>query len=698
MRVVAFDTETCLIRPAQLAPPLVCVTWQEPGETPGIEHHSTVEPRLRAWLEDPGVLLVGHNVAFDLAVLAERFPALRDLIFAAYDANRVTDTMIRQWLLDTAKGIYRGAVSAKGKRIVRTYDLARTAKDCAGIELQKDEWRLMYGSFIDTPLTGWRARALELQADALPRLAELEARTPAVPKEKLKAHAKAIADLRSMIESPPEQCLAYPLMDAVATFAVYQAQEVHAEYLADQYRQSFAYFVLYLSSAWGMRTDPERVHALEAAIEAELAEVDDDLKDLGLVREDGTRDTKIAKALMISVCAEERLTLIRTDTHFKDDAKCTAADGSSLPPGDDACIEHVCLDADACDRTGHPTLVDYAQRTTLGKQVSNDIPAMLGGVLYPIHTRYGFASTGRTTSSRPNIQNQSKREGFREVYIPRPGHVFIQADFPSLEAYAHAQCCVSWLGKSKLADALNAGLDPHLWVAAIILQKSYEWCEENKHLPEVKKARQLAKPANFGFPGGMGPSKFVVATRKTVTKEKDGRAKWAALGLDEARAKRLKEEWLTAWPEMELYFQRANELCTNESGRAFVQTLFTKRWRGQATYCAACNNGFQALGSDCAKRALCLIGKAQYVDRLSPLFNTRLVAFVHDEFIVEAPDNARAHDAAYALARLMVEGANALLPDVPIPLAKVDPLLMRRWSKNAESCFDAQGRLVPWAA
>jgi DNA polymerase-1 len=85
------------------------------------------------------------------------------------------------------------------------------------------------------------------------------------------------------------------------------------------------------------------------------------------------------------------------------------------------------------------------------------------------------------------------------------------------------------------------------------------------------------------------------------------------------------------------------------------------------------------------------------VDQASPLFNARIVAFIHDEFIAEVDDAPSAHDAAHELARLMVEGANVYLPDVPIPLSKMEPLLMRRWSKKAEPRFSTEGgRLVPW--
>ena len=100
---------------------------------------------------------------------------------------------------------------------------------------------------------------------------------------------------------------------------------------------------------------------------------------------------------------------------------------------------------------------------------------------------------------------------------------------------------------------------------------------------------------------------------------------------------------------------------------AWFVALFTKRVRGAATYCAACNNGFQALGADCAKNSGWLIARAAYVDVASPLFNARPVAFVHDEFIAEVDDGPRAAVAAHELARLMVEGAKAFQPHGPQP-------------------------------
>lgn len=724
MRVISWDTETGLIRPALLAPPLVCVTWQEPGQAAGIEHHSTVEPRLRSWLEDANALFVGQNVAFDFAVIAERFPHFRDLIFKAYREDRVTDTMLRQQLLDIAAGVLRGRVDAKGKRVVYRYDLESLAKRCAGIQLQKDAWRTSYDAFLNTPLAEWPAKALEVQAAGRVRIAEIDQTLATLAKSEkqiIKALQKEREGLVEMAGSDPSRCTEYPLDDARATLDVWRAQEVHAaRYLKDQFRQARAALGLYLSSAWGICVDSEGARLLREQIEAEKAELDDELLLAGLIREDGTQDMKACKALMIQVCREEGLPIIRTDAHFEEELtweerkakglkpRCKKLDGTPLDDGSDECEEHVCLDGDACERTGHELIIAIGERKTASKQLSNDIPALEAGTVYPIHTRYGLAATGRSTSAKPNIQNQSNRPGFREAFIARPGFVFIQNDYPTLELYTLAQCCISWFGESKLAEALRMG-DPHLWVASIILNKPLDWCIAHKKEPEVVQARKLAKPGSFGFPGGMGIPKFVTSTRKAVVKA-EGRAGWENLGLDAGaytdergkqrypRAEDLKEQWLIAFPEMERYFARVRNLTDTDDGLAMVETLFTGRWRGKATYCATSNNGFQALGADCAKNAVWKVTEAQYTKRQSPLFNTRTVAFVHDELILECKDDGRAHDAACELAKMMADAANEFLPDIPIPLEKMQPTVMYRWSKKASQCFDDNGRLIAWAA
>lgn len=698
-RVCAFDTETYLIAPARLAPPMVCLSWQFEGEAAQLAHVDEAEPIIRGWLDDPNVVLVGHNVAFDCAVIAEEFPHLRNRIFHAYRDNRITCTKICQQLLDIAGGVYRRKHVGKGVFIQQNYDLESVAKRY-GFHVQKDAWRTSYGEFRNVPLARWHEHATIVQARGRARLAELDA---LIAEGRLdtsdKRVAKEIEGLRDMVQGDPSRVTAYPKEDAVATLTAFKGQVQHARWLANQWDQARAYFALHLDSAWGLRTDEHGVSILERETRAAIAELEEELTELGLVRADGTRDTKAAKRRMIDICLRDGLVIPRTATHA-DEGKCKTLDGKPLPDGADECEDHVCLDADACEASEDEALAAYANYSTQKKVLTNDVKSLLTGIRWPIHTSYGLAETGRTTSSRPNIQNVTKREGMRECYVARPGYVFAQCDYPTLELYTLAQCCLSWLGESKLAEALNGGLDPHIWFAASMRGMDYaeaERAHKDKTHPrheDIKRARQLAKPANFGFPGGMGAEKFVTATRKQV-----GRKAFAEMGLDVPRAKRLKEEWLAAWPEMRKYFERVAALCDNPARKATVETLFTQRSRGQASFCAACNNGFQGLASDIAKRAAWYLAWAQYVDEAprSPLFNSRTPILVHDEFIAEVRDDGRAHDAAYELARIMGKAANEFLPDVPMPLAKLQPALMKRWSKKAESKFDAEGRLIVWS-
>jgi hypothetical protein len=401
--VIAWDTETALIRPALLAPPLVCVTWQVAGEASAhIEHHTTVELRLRAWLEDPDVLLVGHNVAYDFGVVAERFPALRPLIFAAYDADRVTDTMLRAFLLDIASGTFRRKHVGKGVFVKQQYGLADLAKRYVGLDLVKDAWRLLYGHFIDVPLERWPERARLLQAEGRARLAEIQrvidADATALDDKALK---KEFDGLREMVDGPTDRVTEYPLDDARATLAIYLAQEKHAQWLDDQFRQARAYFWLHLSSCWGLRTDERGVEILRAETEASIAELEEELGELGLIRPDGSRDTKAAKRRMLDICRRDGLTIPRTATHA-DGTKCSRLDGTELPAtkgGHPDCEDHVCLDYDACEATEDDVLIGYAEYSQSRKVLSNDVKALAAGVHWPVHTSYGLAETGRTTSS-----------------------------------------------------------------------------------------------------------------------------------------------------------------------------------------------------------------------------------------------------------------------------------------------------------
>ncbi len=194
----------------------------------------------------------------------------------------------------------------------------------------------------------------------------------------------------------------------------------------------------------------------------------------------------------------------------------------------------------------------------------------------------------------------------------------------------------------------------------------------------------MAKAANFGFPGGLGPEKFVLYARQAFGLE---------LTIDQAKT--LKEHWLQRYPEMVRYFQEIGDRSNAGGGSFEVVQHRSDRIRGDCRFTSGCNTLFQGLTADGAKMALYEVTKACYLKQDSPLYGCRPVAFIHDEIIIEAPDNGTFDlDAAAAeLSRIMVLCMEHFTPDVP---SKATAHLMKRWYKDAEPVYGADGKLVPW--
>lgn len=691
---VAWDTETERFGPGRQAPPLACVSVKFAGGVQLI-HWTEAQQFFDQVLYDPDYILVGHNIAYDLAVVAAQFPKYLPAIFQLFEDGRVRDTMIRQKLLDIAMGIFRGYYDEptkeereegykRGQWVKLNYDLSDCHYRYTKRRLEKDQWRKKYGLFRHKPLHLWPSGARKYAKD-----------------------------------------------DAKATWTVYWAQEHVCELLTNEVRSSIpriadpqplgdeqsqcqALWWMNLMRTWGIRTNPRKVYKLkkeaQKAYDALVHELQHEplcpvcsrelkknrcsahggtpwvrrdvtkkkvgeemiteikvsrhKKPLTLVRLDGSRDTGVAK---------RRMALVMGGV-----GNCRRTKKSKSHP-----LGQIQLDEDACVASGDELLKKYSELTKRSSVVKKDIPALLKGRYLPIHSNFNsLIATGRTSSSKPNIQNIRRLPGIRECFEPREGKVFLDADYDGLELRTLAQVCIKIVGFSKLADVLNAGRDPHLSVAAQILDISYEeaYRRNERGDQEVDDARQTAKVANFGFPGGLGYEALVSFAWKIY-----------GVKITEERAKWLKKQWMITFPEMEQYFSHINRLCQEDpiENLAVIEQLFTKRIRGNIRYTVACNSYFQGLGSDATKRAGWLLAKACYVDKESPLYGCRIVNYIHDQFLIEC-DEDRAHEACMEMKRLMVEGAKPYLPDVPPTVKK--PVVARCWSKKAQQVWEQECR------
>ncbi len=281
-----------------------------------------------------------------------------------------------------------------------------------------------------------------------------------------------------------------------------------------------------------------------------------------------------------------------------------------------------------------------------------------------------------------------------------------------------------------MADAINSTGSPSVAHAMLgaKLARLPDWQtfeRERKRKDEVGRKlgdyRSSSKAGNFGFPGGMGEAKLVLAKRREPGAETigpDGRV-WKGLrfciliGGESAcgkqkvtewkdrpipptclrcleEAKKLRQDWFDVWPENREYF---NIMAESVDKHGYLQHHVDGTIRGGVEFTQACNGLFQNLSAQGAKAALRRAARECW-DRTqnSPLFGTRVIAFFHDELFGEVPID-RSSDAMARLRVVMVEEMQKILPDVKVD---AEPALMRdAWAKGAEPVYN-NGRLVPW--
>ena len=633
MKTIAFDTETHLIKPGCLAPRLVCLTTYD-GENEDLYLREEAVEWAHQALADDSLILVGHNVRYDLGVLAAEDSTLMPLIFKAIEDGRVKDTQIREKLLFLAQG--RLSYDYVNKKQRPSFSLATLIKNRFKVDVSEsktgeDVWRLRYNELDGVPLEEW-----------------------------------------------PAEAVSYAMDDAQWTYKVYQDQATPFECEGREYagpdgvtnedEQMRAAWGLQLISLWGIRTDPDKVADLEDELIPRVEKLQKALQEAGLTKTKKVKgEEKVSKNMAaIRERVEEAYEKLDKPVPLTETGKTSTA-------------------REVLRASGDPLLEEFGSETNAEKLLTTYIPVLQSGTVVPLNPAYDLLKeSGRTSSYNPNIQNVPRMGGVREAYVPREGTVFVACDYSTLELCALSQVCLDLFEESEMAKAINKGRDLHLAVAANILGITYDSAQRRRKEGDekVKEARQLSKALNFGFPGGMGAASFVQFA-------------WAGyrVKLTEDEAQDLKKDWTAAWPEMQQFFRYVGSL--GAMGNEFtVEQLRTGRLRGGTNYCAGCNTFFQGLAADGAKNAIWQVAKECYVNQESPLYGCRPVAFIHDELLVEVPEDCDARTAAAnRLAEVMVDAMKIYIPDVKI---EAEPAAMRRWYKGAEEVRDEEGRLLCW--
>lgn len=618
-----FDTETHPIEPGIFAPPLVCLQFAYDRDEPEIVLAKDAEPVLRKALESDA-LLCAWNGAFDWVVVCRAFPSMIPLVYKALSNRRGRDLMLRLTLSCIKAGVLDKATKSKGY-----FRLASAAERSLHKAMSKgeDSWQMRYAELDGVPVEEWPPEPVDYAKTDITTLQEL----------------------------------------------VFETED-YPDVFEDEWLQTYAAFCLQLAAVWGVRVDGDRLQALEASLEKEQTALHEQLVLSGLMDEEGTLKKAVAERIVTEACAQAGVEVPRTPKGNIKTDKSTIED----------LLEHA------------PVLKKRADFQKNQKVLSTYLLPMRSGVERAMGSRPNvLVASGRTSwggarltlpdgtkhVEGTNLQNFPQKGGVRDCIVPRPGYVWLGADFSSLELRTLAQACLWICDKSTLADGYRANpeYDPHTEFGAKLAGVSKD---EGYRLVSVKdkdfkQFRQRAKAANFGYPGGLGAKKF------------QAYAKGYGLNLTLSDCYRLKNEWFDSFPEMREYFDWVNYLVN--AGGDFQQFV-SKRLRGGTGFCDGANTYFQGLAADGFKRALCAVSQACYAEPESPAFGSRIVAAIHDELDLEVPEN-KAHETAMEVKRLMEREMMKVTPDVP---HKVVPALSSRWLKEAEEKYEG-GRLVLWA-
>lgn len=645
----ALDVETFPIAQGVLDPKVVCCSFSDPEVVIGNTKAENLEAKLRDVIDNK--YIVGHNIAFDMACIMRTYPSLTSSIFRAYEEKRVHDTFIREKLINL--GTHGDLDKMGGARI--DYSLAGLAMSRLGTDIYNTK--------------------------------EGNVRTSYDGLDNIKA------------SHYPLSYYNYSLQDALITHRVFKDQfnsllALNKEDILEvEWLHVNAAFTLYLMSVRGLKVDVRRKQEIQDEVTAEL-----DPKNLPLLYSSGIitpahsgrpykrnpeRKTKPQpekvniKTHLIphieGVAEANGIALERTTT-----GRVSASSGfiSKLAPFD-------------------PVLKQYQHRASLIKLKTSYFPAMefpfdSGFTAHVIHPRYDpLRSTGRISSrgnskmtkralyASVNIQQVDPR--IRNCYKAREGYVYLSVDYSALELVCLANTIMRLYGHSKLRDQLNKGIDPHAYLGSKLAGVGYEeflgWKETNVYKYDYW--RTLAKPIGLGFPGGMGIDTMVTLCSNY------------GVEISRLEAQEFKNVWLSEYPEMNLYLEHSLD-------EARDYTTFLGMVRANCNYTEWCNgNALQSPGAEGMKLAMFEVTKECFIQG-GLLKGCFPIAQIHDELLLEVPENDSMSDHAGIVQRIMERCLGSVLIYMTSTALKTEAVLMRAWDKKAKPVYDSNNRLSVW--
>ncbi len=629
-----------------------------------------------------------HNAAFDLAVVTR---------WCGFDFGELVES---GRLIDTSI-LYRLVRLAREGQVPAKYNLALISRELLGVEIDKDQdTRCGFGAFVEGDRVAYKK-----MPDSHLRYAAIDSIATFRCAQKLMDQAACL----SQLHPPPLPVNGTNGINGTNGTAMPDPGPL------SHHIQLRGEIALKAIEALGLGVDQGSVKALDEHLAAQLSKAETVLRSYGYAP-GASGNRSVLKALLAKIEGERGARLPTTPTG-----------------------QRSTKESDLAVFRDHPFIDAYLENKGAAKLRSTYVCAFrnAGTRVFP---RYNpMLVTGRTSCSSPPIQTLPREGNIRECFVPAHGHVLLAVDYRMLELCTFAQIALRAYGRSRMAELINAGEDLHIHTAAMILN-----IEKNL---VTKEQRQKAKALNFGVPGGMGSNGLATYAREVygVSLTEQEAAQWRDRLLDiypelrqhlgerddidrlaqvldqedlppgcrkpEIAAMILKRiaggatetsqgrgfsdnELAWAWAQIRALVvgkdKGLREDATRRRGSRDLQraidpprvaVTLTGRVRAGCSYCESRNTPFQGLAADGAKLALYALVRQGY----------RIVAFVHDEVLIEIPEQDDYRAVANAVCQIMETSMRMVCPDVAIGTERA---VMRRWQKGATARYDEVGRLV----
>ncbi len=298
-------------------------------------------------------------------------------------------------------------------------------------------------------------------------------------------------------------------------------------------------------------------------------------------------------------------------------------------------------------RGQHPVVdqvLEYRELSKLRSTYLDALPMQVNPLTGRVHTSFNQTGsvTGRIASSEPNLQNIPIRSELgrqvRQAFVAGPGQALLSVDYSQIELRIVAHMA----GDEAMLNAFRQGQDIHAATAAAILGLPIEQVSKDQ--------RRRAKGVNFGLIYGM--SAF-------------GLTRYTDLTL--AEAENFVSAYYRQFPGVKSYLDGIRRLAAEQG---YVETLLGRRryfpglkttldrnQRGREER-EAINAPIQGTAADIMKIAMLRVSAALIQAGL----NARLILQVHDELVLETPQDELARTAA--VVQQVME--NAFQLDIPL--------------------------------